>query len=286
MESFDWLVYETTERNDQNNWVKQQLLASGLEIVEFEGYTIKDSRCTGLFDRRLFLNHEFLNFTDLQVFELIRNVEPHLESKLKFAKMLDVHYRYVFYSYELNLIKVYRVYSQGVELMREYNNFCRFIQDSMALRDLNMSSAYEEDQLPEIDRYFRDVCGIPWMGNLDALFITRNSKNPRLLVEFQTTKKASVANHCNNKYFTRTQYRKGDEQRWKVFDLLSQQARLDLAIIVWSPNEIGGNIKYKIVDQIVYSDDSHRRSPGIRYKQKTIENIDSLKNIMTQIGVL
>jgi hypothetical protein len=36
------------------------------------------------------------------------------------------------------------------------------------------------------------------MGNLDGLFVSSGSGEAKALIEFQTTKKLSVAEHCNS----------------------------------------------------------------------------------------
>lgn len=84
------IINETTERNDCNNWVKNQLLNDNFKIIEFEGYTIKDNKVTGLFDRRLFKNIELENQTDNEILELIKNEEPLLSSKIAFANIINV----------------------------------------------------------------------------------------------------------------------------------------------------------------------------------------------------
>lgn len=280
------LIFESTERNDKNNWVKNRLVQDGLKIIEFEGYTIKNSKCTGVFDRRLFVDPCFLNLSDSQVYELLKVEEPYLDSKIAFASRLNTSYRYVFYSYDLEIVRVYRFENGSITFKKEYSDFCSFIRETGKIRDLKMTSSYQEDNLPKIDKIFRDCCGVPWMGNLDAVFLYNESKLPALLVEFQTTIKTSVLEHCNNKYFSPSKYRKGDEQRWKVFDNLASQANLDLVIIVWSPKEVDGNIKYKVVDNIVYSDNCVRETPGIKYKSKKVKSYAELSEYFEQIGLL
>ncbi|MCZ2369623.1 hypothetical protein [Vibrio diabolicus] len=280
------LIYETTERNDKNNWVKNRLIQDGVKIIEFEGYTIKNNVCTGLFDRRLFLNSDFLNYTDEEIHNILVNEEPNLSAKIDFANKLNTYYRYVFYSYELEKVLVYRFENNKLKFKACYDNFCSFINETQKLRDLKMTSSYQEDNLPRIDKIFRDTCGLPWMGNLDAAFLSNDGQSVALLVEFQTTIKKPVALHCNNDFFAPTRYRKGDELRWKVFDTLSIQSGLDLVIIVWSPNEVNGDIKYKVVDHIVYSESLSGERPGLRYKRKDIINYEQLLNQFYSEGLI
>ncbi len=277
------IIKETTERNDKNNWVKNKLLAENFQIIEYEGYTIKNNRVTGLFDRRLFTDVDFdiMNITD--VTKIIHSEEPLLSSKLMFAASIGEYYRYVFYSYDPECIYVYRFENKILKLKKKYNNFCDFINETKKIRDLTMSSPLQEAGMPNIDHIFRGRCKYAWMGNLDGLFLSNRSGVPKALVEFQTTQRVTVRNHCNNTWFAPRNGRKGDEQRWKVFDILSKQSNLPLIIIVWSPNEVDGDIKYKVVKEIIYSNDSRKREAGLVYSTKEVINY---KQLVTKLNNL
>lgn len=268
---------ETTERSDNNNWVKNKLLANNFKIIDFEGYTVKNNKVTGLFDRMVFSEIDFNNLSIKDIENIIRGQEPNLSSKILFAKSLDVAYRYVFYSYDPEILHVYRFNDNLLEFKISYNNFCDFINDTKRMRDLVISSQLQEDRMPEIDKIFRNRCQYPWMGNLDGIFLSNDNK-PKALVEFQTTIKTPVKYHCNNTWFTPKNGRKGDEQRWRVFNILAKQSNLPLVIIVWSPKEINGDIKYKIVEDIIYSNDTHNREPGLIYSSKDVIDYNELCN--------
>src|SRR5699024_3172973 len=102
---------------------------------------------------------------------------------------------------------------------------------------------------------------------------------PRAIIEWQTTNKIPVAKHCNNTWFVQTERRKGDEQRWRVMHNISLQSQLPLIIIVWSPNEENGDIKYKVVSDIIYSNsvNDENPKPGLIYKEKSVITYRELK---------
>ena len=71
-----------------------------------------------------------------------------------------------------------------------------------------------------------------------------------------------------------------------MFDLLSKQSKLPLIIIVWSPNEIDGDIKYKVVDKIVYSSDKSDEKPGLKYAEYDVINYDELVTKLNALLIL
>lgn len=270
------IINETTERNDRNNWVKNQLVNDGFQIIEFEGYTVKNNKVTGLFDRRCFENIDLDSYSEEKVFNIVKNEEKMLNSKLLFANQLNVFYRYVFYQYTPEKVYIYRFENNILKFKTKLINFCDFINYTKSIRDLKISSPLQENNMPQIDHILRDRCKYAWMGNLDGLFLSNLNGEPKALVEFQTTIKIPVEKHCNNTWFAPMNGRKGDEQRWKVFDILSKQSNLPLIILVWSPNEINGNIKYKIVKEIIYSDNTENKKAGLVYEEKVVINYSQL----------
>ena len=282
---------ETTERNDKNNWVKKRLLNDNkFKIISFEGYTIKNNCVTALFDKRQVIRNNFDDLTEQQIEDIVSKEEPFLNSKLFFAKLLNVNYYYIFYQYkdEFNeeILYTFRFESNkkyGMPRLMRFNNFCEFIEQTKKFRDLKMLSSYQENNIPKIDKIFRDRCHYAWMGNLDGLFLNDKNGNPKALIEFQTTIKTPVAKHCNNLWFSPKGNRKGDEQRWKVFHALAKQSNLPLIIIVWSPKEINGDIKYKIVSDVIYSDDPAGRKAGLVYSKKVLINYEELVSELNSI---
>lgn len=294
------IINETSERNDSNNWVKANLLNDDFHIISFEGYTVKGGLTTALFDRRQFQHEKFEDLSEDELEALISHEEPYIGAKLAFAKSLKVNYFYVFYRYNPQNIVLYRFGGEvffSLPANNDQNNglvykprhieskifkfrdFCSFIDSTKHIRDLTMASNYEERGLPQIDQIFRRNCNYAWMGNLDGLFLTNANGKPKAIIEWQTTKKTSVENHCNNTWFAPTPRRKGDEQRWRVMHNISLQSQLPLIIIVWSPNEVNGNIKYKVVSDVIYSDSANNKyaKPGLVYKEKSLIHYNELK---------
>ncbi|MBN8523621.1 MAG: hypothetical protein J0M23_07220 [Rickettsiales bacterium] len=273
------LVHESSERYDQRqNWVRYRLFHDNFTLFEFEGYTIKNKQVSGLFDRKLVTDISLLNLDKQEnLYNQVKEKELYLNEKLKFSRLLNIDYRYVIYSYIPELLNVYHVYENTIELKKSYNSFCSFAEGTLSLRDLKMLSKYFEDGLPQIDKIMRDRCKIPWMGNLDSVLAINGI--PVAIIEFQTTIRDRVKDHCNNKWFQTTNFRKGDEQRWMVLDIVARQAKLPLVIIVWSPNEIDGDIKFKIVEKINYSTEftyDKKQKVGLIYSKKILVKYQEL----------
>ena len=287
------IITETSERNDSKNWVKDNLLNDGFNIISFEGYTIKGGLTTALFDRRQFQEEDIGGFNEDEIEELIRYEEPYLNAKLSFAERIKVNYYYVFYNYDSQRIILYRFGGEVFFTLPpnnkldaplqhipryfkrkifKYNSFCEFINLTKHIRDLKMLSGFQGKGLPMIDQIFRGECKYPWMGNLDGLFLTNESNEPKAIIEWQTTIAKSVKNHCNNDWFAPSANNKGDEQRWRVVHDISKQWKLPLIIIVWSHNEKNGDIKYKVVSDVIYSDSINSKNPkaGLVYKEKSL----------------
>lgn len=279
------IIKETSERNDDSNWVKKRLNHDGFISLEFEGYTINNkNEVSGLFDRRNYEGFTLKEKTCDEIVKIIKEQEPFLNAKLQFASMMSTYYRYVFYSYQQNLLTVFRLnHNSRIIQSKEYNDFCDFINDTKIIRGYVMSSCYEESGLPQIDKYFREKCKIPWMGNLDGLFLSSFSGKPKALIEFQTTTKVLVREHSNNKWFLPTARRKGDEQRWLMFDILAKSAKLPIIIIVWSPKEVNGDIKFKQVKKFTYSTDPGSEKPGIYYTRNEIVDFNKLKLLLRDL---
>lgn len=271
------LINETAERNDKNNWVKKRLIRDGFKIISFEGFSIKNGKVSGLFDRRNYTDIDFEHISDSQIIDLITQEEKNLQTKLEFAACLNVNYRYVFYSYQTEHVYVYRFASNLYpSKLSGPMSFCEFAEKTKFFRDLSMVSNYHEDQLPEFDKILRNKCKIPWPGNLDGLLLDNKTEKSKALIEFQTTIKTKVKDHCNNEWFKPKGNRKGDEQRWIVAWNISKHSGLPLFIIVWSPKEENGDIKFKIVSDVVPIDSNTDKEPGLKYKTNDLIKYDEL----------
>lgn len=156
---------ETTERNDRNNWVKNRLIEdNNFNIISFEGYTVKDNKVTALFDRRKFKDFSFDNLSDEDIENIISQQEPFLKSKLLFSEMLNVDYYYIFYQYLSDGEELLYSFRYNIKKnyskprVHKFDNFCSFIKGTEYFRDLNMLSRYQENNIPQIDRIFRERC--------------------------------------------------------------------------------------------------------------------------------
>lgn len=283
------VLEESTERNDQNNWVKHRLLSDGYVLISFEGYTVRGGETTALFDRRRIFDDTIASLSaSMESMEkIVADQERYLDAKLAFARQLNVPYYYVFYRYadNENSEKLYTFRfdrpnpvpsGRYVHRFNTFNNFCDFIHKTKFFRSEKMTSPYQEKEIPEIDKIFRNRCQYPWMGNLDGLILLKGQNKAFALIEFQTTNKSRVKDHCNNTWFLSSKNRKGDEMRWRIAFSLSEQAGLPLVVIVWSSNEINGDIKFKIVSDVVYSNDDKNRKPGLIYSTYKIVSYQGL----------
>lgn len=259
------LVHETSERSDVRNWVKQKLEDDGVTLIRFEGFTVKNGLVTSLLDRGMVSvaqSHEECLSAEIDA------LQAEFRSKLKFADLLGIPYWYLTYSYIPEAAYLWRL-KLGEEAIcrKKYSGFKDFGNDLKKIRELNMTKPYRESGLPEIDIKLRQA-KTPWPGNLDGVLVQQGI--PRAIIEWQTTSKISVRKHCNNRFFS------ADQNRWRVNQIIAQQAKLPLVIVVWSPNEVAGDIKYKIVENIVFNGESRTVVPGIYYRDKQIVAYDAL----------
>lgn len=264
------IKFETSERGDSLNWVKDAILKSGLALLAFEGYTVKSSKVSLLLDRGCF-DDECVSIDADELFKTLINIPQfQLNAKIEFAKKLQCRYAFFCYSYKNEKSLVFELSENGAKLMAKFENYKKFADWTMGFRDLVMKSPYEESGLPDIDIALRKL-GIPWPGNLDYALL--KEQLPTALIEFQRTIKASVKVHCNNTWFLSTGARKGDVNRWLAIDIIRKQSGLPLLVIVWSTAE--KSIKLKLVERIVYPEDAE--SPkGLRYKTKELMEVEKL----------
>jgi|GEM_PF-748951 len=272
--------FETSERSERKNWVKETLLKAGYRILSFEGFTIYQGRVSLLLDRACFDGEERIWSEDEICRELKTRLSDSYALKARFSEMLGTPWYFVAYTYNsqkiTNRIYVFQLSRDTSSLRETFPTAQRFGEWLAQFRSLQMTSGYQETGLPCFDRELRK-CQHPWPGNLDGVLVCP-SGGILCVLEFQTTLAVSVRAHCNNQWFLPSANRKGDEQRWKVVDILRKQARLPLMILVWSPNE--QEIKVKIVKEIVYSDDPDGRKPGLYYTYKEVMEKSRLLQIL------
>jgi len=268
--SFLKLEFQTSERSRRKNWVLE-VLKTQFPIAEFEGFTVKEEKVTLLLDRALLKEKNPLSPDEIVKFLKVYFGNA-FQLKQAFAKQIKVPWYFVIYQKNPEYVWVFDILE--VRLIREFDNYISFAEWTRCFRDLKMLSSYQESGLPEFDKILR-WHGIPWPGNLDGIIGHPQNLEPFAIIEFQFTSKASVREHCSNKWFLPRGRRKGDEQRWKVMDIIRRQADLPLWIFVWSQNQEEG-VKVKVVKDIIYSNDPQKRRPGLVYEFKQIMSGEEL----------
>ncbi len=271
------IQFETSERSTQYNWVKKILQEQGYLLAEFEGYTILENKVSLLLDRARFNGESKV----WELPDLINKLVGYYSSdifstKQKFSIRLSAPWFFICYELDPPHIVVLDLNPNNPVIIKVFNNFKVFSDWLSDFRSLVMKSAYQESGLPEFDKILRKM-GHPWPGNLDCLLGHPQSKKIAI-VEFQNTSKYSVLKHCNNDWFLPTESRKGDEQRWKVLDIIRIQAKFPLIIVVWSRKE--KNIKVKVVKEVIYSDDARDREPGLVYSYKKVLNMERFLKVL------
>lgn len=192
------ITFETSERSDGLNWVKEAILNRNLDLLTFEGYTLKNSKVSLLLDRGLF-SFDCLSIEPDELFDSLQNIsEFHLSSKVSFSVQLGCPFLFFCYSYINQNCTLFEVSENKVHLIEKFSSFENFAKWTLNYRDLSMKSRFEESGLPQIDKVFRSF-GIPWPGNLDYALL--KEKTPTALIEFQRTVKKTVREHCNNTWF-------------------------------------------------------------------------------------
>jgi len=275
------LQRETSERSQNRNWVRKKLLDAGFILESFEGYTIKENSVSLLLDRARLTNpvdDPGQGYASVSSFLS----GPSIRRKTDFARRMGVPYYFAAYSFDESSSRATDIYVLDMskkKIIRKFTDSYSFSKWLGKFRDLIMHSKYEEDGLPGFDVELRRL-GSPWPGNLDGILYCPNNQQPMALIEFQTTIIVPVRKHCNNKYFLPTEERKGDEQRWKVLDIIRLQANLPLLILVWSPDNLK-EVKLKVVKRIVYSNEKTAGVvPGLKYSYKKVLQSPKLINTL------
>lgn len=272
------IYFETSERSDQINWVKEYITGEGFKTIAFEGYTVKNNKVSLLLDRFAFEYREKKHSLE-EIYQLIRNfMKDDYDYKIKFSKQMDIQWYILCYQYPNKSILV-KPERNKVSIIKKFNNFEEFGEWTYQYRDLCMKSKYEEDGLPDIDKVLRRN-KTPWPGNLDGLLIYKGECV--ILIEYQRTVKKSVKDHCNNQYFYNpNSKRKDDVNRWKVAEIISKSTQLPILILVWSEKE--EEIKFKLIEKIVYPGDKSEDKIGLHYYFDDLVKKNDIKRNLTTI---
>lgn len=288
------LYFETSERSDSINIVKQELETSRLlKFIEFEGYTVSEQKVTLLLDRAKWDSSEMIYPKQLHNL-FTKLLGEQYEWKKNFAHKLNTRWYFVVYKEDEKSI-VIDMLNDGKEIAR-FNTFEGLAKWTLQFRQYRMMARYEEDGLPQIDVKMREA-GVPWPGNLDKALCVNGQVVA--LIEYQKTARDTVENHDNNKYFKNTYswgynekfgrdaynlVRKGDEFRWKVIDEFSKQANVPLLVIVWSDTE--DCVALKLVNSIVYTrygSEEANTNAGIKWGEIRYCKISEVDNNISQM---
>ncbi|WP_148311187.1 hypothetical protein [Dehalococcoides mccartyi] len=251
-------------------------MKTNLDLLSFEGYTVKNSSVSLLLDRGLF-NKGIKGIDCNELFKTLDSLSSFkLQAKVRFAKQLNCPYLFYCYSYIDEDCILVELKATAARLLASFETYKAFADWNSKYRDLSMTSRYEESGLPRLDLELRKLHS-PWPGNLDYVLI--KDEKPRALIEFQRTIKTSVKSHCNNTWFLPTAYRKGDVNRWRAIDIIRKQSGLPLFIIVWSADE--RVVKLKLVDKIIYPEDSGQQK-GLGYKLKEVMTAERMVEILSR----
>lgn len=271
------ITFESSERSDTLNWVKKYLVQQGFGLMSFEGYTVKNSQVSLLLDRGLFE----IDCSTILAEQLTASLEHVLDlsTKMSFAKRLGCPYLFFCYSYTSQNCAIFELTEDGFAPYQSFESWVAFAEWTKKYRDLVMSSRFEESGLPNIDVELR-ASGTPWPGNLDYLLL---KDGLRALIEFQRTTASTVAQHCNNRWFLPSFGRKGDVNRWRVIDIIRDQSKLPLVIIVWSTAE--SVVKLKFVEKIIYPEDPAPQK-GLVYSFKEVVSKERMIEVLSGFDVV
>ena len=268
------ITFQTAERADSVNFVKEAIVQQHFALLSFEGYTVKHSHVSLLLERGLFE----IDCSSINSQELLDTLQAmpdfQLSAKIQFAQQLRCPFLFFCYSYINQHCSLYEIAHHSIQRVASFSSYHDFAQWTLPYRELVMTSRYEEQGLPQIDRELRKL-KIPWPGNLDDVLL--KNQTPTALIEFQRTTNTSVRAHCNNTWFLPTQRRKGDVNRWRALDIIRKQSGLPLLIIVWSEKE--HVVKLKLVEEIIYPEDPEPQK-GLRYKNKEVMTVQRMLEIL------
>ncbi|WP_432693987.1 hypothetical protein ACRBU7_14395 [Priestia aryabhattai] len=269
MNSISEFIFESSERSDKNNNARKVLEQSIYDLINFEGYTIKNNKVSLLLDRV-----KLESSAELRVEDLYEEIKSKLGNqfyiKENFANSLGINWYFVVYRENEQSIILDMINAKRIARFQSYKDLAIWTQK---FRDNRMTKKFNHTaDLPKIDQRMREF-DIPWPGNMDKALCLDNKV--LAIIEFQNTdseKRATVRQHDNNNFF------KQDILRWKVLDQLRNHAGVPLLVIVWSETE--NIVGIKLVEDIIYFK-SEKESPGIKWAIEPIYS--NVKNIVSEI---
>lgn len=257
------MEHETIGRS---GWVESYLKEQGLSIHDVDGYSVGEGVELAI-DRWKVTGLENLTVSEAQNRVETNTESGFLEAKERFAELGDCKYHIVMYDDESA-----RCYRVDDEQLRSVTGLVSIEEFGKWVFDHNDTKKVDKKvraDLPDFDNILRQN-GTPWPSNLDGFWY---DGRVRALIEYQTTKKARVVNHSNNRYFHQ------DYGRWDMLKRLAEGVHRPLVIIVWSPNDGDDDIKVKKVSRIQFEGDDR----GLHYDSVEVLKRDGLVDHLEEI---
>ena len=222
---------------EAESWVYDTLEKDGIRLHFVEGYSVKDDKVTALFERR---------YSDVETNSLIINdVENFINkteddsvwaARLLLSKKLEVSLYIILQKEGFEPIKVMEVKSvmDGKIKLEE-----RFVFDTCEdfakwlgeLKGIPVSKKFiTPGRLAGLDECLR-MYNVPWPGNLDGFLLNQDKNDIIAIFEFSRTIKYPIKEHDIRKYFTK------DVNRWMAFNILNNQLKTEMYIILWHSDE-------------------------------------------------
>ena len=229
------ILRETSERSRNKNKAEKKIHEfKDFVQIEFEGFTVKENKLTGLFDRICISEGDVEELNEELILKILMLSESNLEYKKNISNKARVNWYFVFYQYRDQKNLIYDITNNSIE--KRFNDFKELGEWLLDFSDQIKLSRYEESGLPNIDKIMREN-ELPWPGNLDGLLINKNTNEIVSIIEYQNTSKKPVKEHDNNDFMHSTPYRKGDSRRWMVIKTIAETLESKIIVIVWSNNE-------------------------------------------------
>ncbi|MBS1249505.1 MAG: hypothetical protein MAG431_01085 [Chloroflexi bacterium] len=214
---------------EPSNPVQKILWENAIQIYSLDGFSVKEDKVTGLFERRL-SQVEIDKVTPALVKEHIAQNSQAWKAKIGLADCLKIPLHLIIYEHDQDCYKMFRLLLAGqiikIKLMDTLT--CQGLAQYFGtLKGIKVTKGFvESDRLSNLDTCLRNY-GVPWPGNLDGFFWDEKNKQCLGVIEFSRTRKNPVETHNINTYFHE------DKNRWRPLLILQKNLDSELIIIIW-----------------------------------------------------
>lgn len=276
-------IRESSERSDNTNWAKKQLIQAGDYYFEaIEGCNQNDKNLVTILMERanVFCDDGCKDADSVVLTKILRHEGAERITRLiNFAKLFSIPLTYILYSYECGKVWRYSLSDiDSIAFEEEYVSFEDFSDWIQIQKGWKSYKEYREIQdLPQFDIALRER-GCAWPTNIDCIAFSKGNV-PLAIIEFQNAKKTHVRLHCNNEHFlfcdryynqeTQVYEYKNDSRRWLSQEILRIQSGLRLFVITWAQNDTDYIIKE--IEKITF--------PDIPHGKGTFDEAQTQKNI-------